>query len=700
MAGISFATVSTTTPRSSLYATNGSATEFTFSFPIINTSDLVVILRTDSTGAETVLTETTDYSVSATNNDYSSGGTVTTVSTYDSGYSILILRNTPDTQETDLEDSGVLRLETLEGALDKLTMLVQQLQEESDRSIKFPRSDSASLTSEIDDSVNRASKNLTFDSNGNVTASDLVSGSTSFTSFGTDLVGVADAETAQNDVLYGMYVFNVKSYGAAGDDATDDTTAIQAAIDAAELVNGKVYIPNGTYKFTTGLTVDSAITIEGEDERGAILKKYGNIAGITTTIGCTMTDFTLDSDGGADAAAGISVTSATYRTRMKNVTVTNQGSIGIEILSSNLGTYEDLTLLSNGSDGMKVNGTHDNPDTNGIVFKNLDCRGNTGWGFNLEDGRSNFGMGIAAQSNVGGGIRVNDRSNFLQIYTENNIAAGATDEIELTSETNCRGNMLAVALGAVTDNSSNINSVLHAKRSSVFDFNYNRLTADKFLLQNIDQAANSVTGIFQVDHSNGDGTPLGDNMSINVSGTSAAAVTLNLNNQTAGKRFDLTVSDGVITSGANSTDQGVLTLWDGTGGTTPGYIKIASPGGTVHYLFVDDDGGLKTHTAVPTANTSGKVVGWDGFVTLADDATPTVAGVKYCLTGGTTTITDLDDGVTGQVVTIMADHSVTITDGTNLYLNSSGNFVMGASDTLTLICRADNKWYEIARSNN
>ena len=85
---------------------------------------------------------------------------------------------------------------------------------------------------------------------------------------------------------------------------------------------------------------------------------------------------------------------------------------------------------------------------------------------------------------------------------------------------------------------------------------------------------------------------------------------------------------------------------------------------------------------------------------LADDATPSVAGGRYFLTGGTTTITNFDDGYLGQVITIISEHAITITDGTNIFLNGSANFVMGATDTLTLIMKADLKWYEIGRSDN
>lgn len=51
-------------------------------------------------------------------------------------------------------------------------------------------------------------------------------------------------------------VFNVQHYGAVGDDTADDTAAIEAAIAAADLVNGgTIYFPPGTYKITSTITL-------------------------------------------------------------------------------------------------------------------------------------------------------------------------------------------------------------------------------------------------------------------------------------------------------------------------------------------------------------------------------------------------------------------------------------------------------------
>ncbi len=88
------------------------------------------------------------------------------------------------------------------------------------------------------------------------------------------------------------------------------------------------------------------------------------------------------------------------------------------------------------------------------------------------------------------------------------------------------------------------------------------------------------------------------------------------------------------------------------------------------------------------------------LVELANDATPTVAGVTLAKTGGTTTITDFDDGVLGQTFTLRSGHAVTITDGTNILLSGSANFVMADGDTLTLTMFNDQVWEEVSRKVN
>jgi len=67
--------------------------------------------------------------------------------------------------------------------------------------------------------------------------------------------------------------------------------------------------------------------------------------------------------------------------------------------------------------------------------------------------------------------------------------------------------------------------------------------------------------------------------------------------------------NGSLDVGRNSALRGALTLWDGAGGNTPGYACLGSPNGTLWYLFVEDDGSVKIHNAVPTQNSDGTVIG-------------------------------------------------------------------------------------------
>lgn len=71
----------------------------------------------------------------------------------------------------------------------------------------------------------------------------------------------------------------------------------------------------------------------------------------------------------------------------------------------------------------------------------------------------------------------------------------------------------------------------------------------------------------------------------------------------------LDVSGGAATVGIAGTTRGVLALEDGAGGTAPGSLKLHSPNGTVWHVFVEDDGTVKVHSALPTQNADGSVIG-------------------------------------------------------------------------------------------
>lgn len=134
-------TVASSTSRIQYNCSGG--TTYTFSFGVGETSEIKVIL-TDGSDNQTTLTETTHYAVSATNNDFSSGGTVTTVTAYDTPYTITILRNVPITQSSDYVEGMESLYQTFEDGLDKLTRIAQQQQEVLNRALTIPEASSAS----------------------------------------------------------------------------------------------------------------------------------------------------------------------------------------------------------------------------------------------------------------------------------------------------------------------------------------------------------------------------------------------------------------------------------------------------------------------------------------------------------------------------------------------------------------------------
>ena len=115
--------------REITYNCNGSVDEFAFSYPFFLSSDLVVTLITVATEAETVLTETTHYSIATTGNTYRDGGEVTTVATYSSDYQIRIERVVGYKQETEYNKFDAFPAQFHEDALDRLTMMIQQIRD-------------------------------------------------------------------------------------------------------------------------------------------------------------------------------------------------------------------------------------------------------------------------------------------------------------------------------------------------------------------------------------------------------------------------------------------------------------------------------------------------------------------------------------------------------------------------------------------
>lgn len=106
-------------------AGNGSKTAFDFPFKIFLTSDIKVYLINQSTGASTLKTIGTDYTVAIS--AVTEGGTVTWLVAPPTGYNSYIIRSVPFTQSAVIPSEGTFPGKQFENQLDLQVMMIIQL---------------------------------------------------------------------------------------------------------------------------------------------------------------------------------------------------------------------------------------------------------------------------------------------------------------------------------------------------------------------------------------------------------------------------------------------------------------------------------------------------------------------------------------------------------------------------------------------
>lgn len=127
-------TVSTLTSQMPLYSGNGTATEFAYTFRILD-YDHLVVTQIDAEGSETDLALDTDFTATGVRD--SGGGTVTLGTALPTGEQLLIRRIVPITQLTDYRNQGRFFPETHEDTDDISRMIDQQQQEQIDRALQL-----------------------------------------------------------------------------------------------------------------------------------------------------------------------------------------------------------------------------------------------------------------------------------------------------------------------------------------------------------------------------------------------------------------------------------------------------------------------------------------------------------------------------------------------------------------------------------
>jgi len=164
-------------------------------------------------------------------------------------------------------------------------------------------------------------------------------------------------------------VLDVRHFGAKGDGITDDTRAIQAAIDQLPPFDVGhpwqtkiIYFPAGTYLVTdtiqrrgSGGRYLPGLVLIGESQTGTVIKLADNSPGFQNASVTKSLIFTasglLGGDpraGGKDPATGEG--NDAYMNTLENLTLEigkgNAGAIGLDYLANNIGAVRDVTILA------------------------------------------------------------------------------------------------------------------------------------------------------------------------------------------------------------------------------------------------------------------------------------------------------------------------------------------------------------------
>ena len=169
-------TISSENRKAGPYVGNGVATSFPFTFKVFEKSDLALTL-TSPGGTETALVLDSDYSITLNlDQNATPGGTINyplVGSPLPIDWRLTGVGSLQLVQETDITNGGGFYPQVIEDALDRNVVMIQQVDEKTERAVRVPASDSDTSGLELPASGARSDKVLGFDANGNFTVYDI-----------------------------------------------------------------------------------------------------------------------------------------------------------------------------------------------------------------------------------------------------------------------------------------------------------------------------------------------------------------------------------------------------------------------------------------------------------------------------------------------------------------------------------------------
>ena len=406
-------TVSSTTNKVS-YSGNGSTTVFAYTFKIFADADLKVFIRS-ATGTETVKTLTTHYTVSNAGN--SSGGNVTFTSgnTPASGETVVIQRELALTQGTDYVENDPFPAESHEEALDRLTFITQQMQEEIDRSIRASVTNTISSSEFTISASDRANKVFAFDGSGDLSvtqelgtfkgdwsasttfaARDIVKdtstnnifiANTAHTSSGSQPL-TSNTDSAKWDLIVDAATATTSATAAASSATAAASSATASASSASTAAGHATSASNAQTAAETAQTAAETAKTAAETAKTAAETALDNFDDIY--LGAKSSDPTVDNDGDALNAGDLYFNTASDALKVYNGSVWDVVAQGTTLaavvddttpqLGGDLDTNgNDIVTTSNADIDLAPNGTgkvvvKGNTNSGTIVFN---CEANT-----------------------------------------------------------------------------------------------------------------------------------------------------------------------------------------------------------------------------------------------------------------------------------------------------------------------------------
>lgn len=163
-------TISSQTRTAGPFFGNGITTVLPFYFKIFAAKDLLVVREETATSVSSDLTLTQDYTVVLNaDQDENPGGSVTLLTALADGFQVVLASQMEYLQPLDLTNQGGFYPNVINAAFDRVTILLQQLNEIASRSLRFPVSDTGANT-QLPQRTTRANNLLGFDGNGNPVA--------------------------------------------------------------------------------------------------------------------------------------------------------------------------------------------------------------------------------------------------------------------------------------------------------------------------------------------------------------------------------------------------------------------------------------------------------------------------------------------------------------------------------------------------